>query len=1144
MRVFDEDQTRTARAPFVGRREALAELGGHVADALNGRGGLVVIEGDAGIGKTTVAGLVADRAAEQGAWCGWVACPSGGGGPALWPWSQLLSACLADVPTGQRRRVIGDDNDTVRALTAQAAGAGSGAATAGRTGTAGGAETGGRTGTAGGAETGGGAGSADDAGAARFGLFQALSRIWVRASRWSPLVLVLDDLAWADTASVLLAAHLGRTLANHRVLVLATVRTGEAAAALNDLRQVSRTVLLAGLGPDDISALIDHSGVATAPGLVDVIADRTGGNPFYVTELLRALASNRGQAGTATRVAATEVPRHVTEALHSRLARLPTQTAALLEAASVLGAEGSVEGLAGLAGLGVAEALTMLDVAVTGGLVSSPAPDRWRFTHALVRDAVYEGLGLAARRRLHQRAAETVGALQPAAAAERARHSLAALPLGDRDDAVDLAAAAGRQAMTQLAYEEAAGWFAAALAALAEQPSPAATRVAELQLALGFAHRSAGDFESAQTAFRGAADRAGRDGEMLAAAALGHADPGADLGLAYRADDPFTSDLLERALDAIGPEDSTSRVMLLARLGAELYFSSDPTRSGALAAEAVDVARRLDDPRARVIAMALRHDSHVVGQADPATALRGSTEMLEIARTTGDIRLLLTAHRARVFDLLALGDLVGADAEIAAFRRLADTSGVPSYQWWIGVWRAMRALADGELDRAESLAVEAFEVGNRTFARLGMLAFGNLSFLLFFVRREQGRLSEMEDTIRLYAAEWADIPAMAVALPSVLAELGRQEEAAAALASVAGDRFARLRDRNWPVTWFLLARVAYLVGDRQRAEQLAELGGPLAGQCLMVSVGTAYLGAADLGLAWVNDTLDRLDEADEWYRRAEATNARLGLRTWLAQARIDHARMLVRRGDDRGRELATQARATAAALGLGPVLTASEALLARATAPTTDPTPVAATAGPGPVAAPASATGPAAARSPEGNVFRREGPSWHLSYAGVSVRVPDAKGLGDIGWLLAHPGRPIHVGELVGRQAPGVAAGAAAGADVLDTTAREEMRARMAELQSDIDEADADHDDERAARARLELDQLIDHLSRAVGLGGRTRRLGDDTERARKTVGVRVRNSLVRLGRVHPGLAGHLERSVDTGVWCVYRPEQETAWDL
>ncbi len=258
---------------------------------------------------------------------------------------------------------------------------------------------------------------------------------------------------------------------------------------------------------------------------------------------------------------------------------------------------------------------------------------------------------------------------------------------------------------------------------------------------------------------------------MLARAALGYADPGADLGIAYRTDDPVTAPLLERAIAAQATQDSTVTVQLEARLGAVLYFSDEPSRAQQLATSALDRARRLDDPGALATATALIHDAFVVGQVDLETQLAESARLLGWAQATGSVATLLTAHRARVFDLLAAGDIAGMDAEILAFLRLAEPLRTPGYLWWPALWSAMRALLEGRHDVAEERALAAFETGKRTFPSL---SFFNLSFQLFFLRREQGRLHEMEQATREYAASRADIPALRVALTFLLAELGRR----------------------------------------------------------------------------------------------------------------------------------------------------------------------------------------------------------------------------------------------------------------------------------------------------------------------------------------------------------------------------------
>jgi phage terminase Nu1 subunit (DNA packaging protein) len=171
------------------------------------------------------------------------------------------------------------------------------------------------------------------------------------------------------------------------------------------------------------------------------------------------------------------------------------------------------------------------------------------------------------------------------------------------------------------------------------------------------------------------------------------------------------------------------------------------------------------------------------------------------------------------------------------------------------------------------------------------------------------------------------------------------------------------------------------------------------------------------------------------------------------------------------------------------------------------------------------------------NVFRKDGSTWRLAFDGQEVHLSDAKGLHDIATLLGTPGREVHVWTLLGSPIP------RGGADpVLDEQARALFAARLAELDTEIAEADADQDVLRSEQACAERTALVHELAAAAGLGRRTRRLGDETERARKTVGARIRDVLVRIERVHPVLADHLRTTISTGTTCVYTPPDGCRW--
>jgi hypothetical protein len=164
---------------------------------------------------------------------------------------------------------------------------------------------------------------------------------------------------------------------------------------------------------------------------------------------------------------------------------------------------------------------------------------------------------------------------------------------------------------------------------------------------------------------------------------------------------------------------------------------------------------------------------------------------------------------------------------------------------------------------------------------------------------------------------------------------------------------------------------------------------------------------------------------------------------------------------------------------------------------------------------------------------------WTLGLEGLSVQLSHQKGFGDLAQLLSRPGVEVHCLELADRPAE-------TGGDVpvLDDRARRELKPRVHDLQQEIDEAQAAHDPGRADRAREELDQIVEHLTGALGLGGRARQLGSAAERARSAVTWRIRNAIRKIASTHPRLGRHLEHAVRTGTFCVDEPETPTGWRI
>ncbi|PZG03436.1 ATPase, partial [Nonomuraea aridisoli] len=178
--------------------------------------------------------------------------------------------------------------------------------------------------------------------------------------------------------------------------------------------------------------------------------------------------------------------------------------------------------------------------------------------------------------------------------------------------------------------------------------------------------------------------------------------------------------------------------------------------------------------------------------------------------------------------------------------------------------------------------------------------------------------------------------------------------------------------------------------------------------------------------------------------------------------------------------------------------------------------------------------------------FRRDGAVWALRFAGRVAHVPDAKGLRDLHTLLSRPGDDVPAVVLLAPEGGEVvvAARRMGGDEVLDDEARSRYRHRLSQLDEEIDRAAELGHDDRVAELDRERAALLAELRAAAGLGGRTRRLGDEAERARKTVTARIRDSLRKLDRAHPELAAHLRATISTGSTCRYQPQDHITWHL
>lgn len=1110
----------------LGRARELAELRRAIDAAVAGRGRLVLVAGEPGIGKTQLVEDGAIHATERGAQVVVSRCPTAAGAPPYWPWTQALRACAGPGPV------------PVLDLLAPAAD--------GSVGDGDEDDGGGRRQPA--------AGGADDD-AARFELFTGVVEALRDAACRAPLVVVVEDLHRADAPSLRLLEHLAGTLPGMPLLVVGTYRDDEAPAAATLASAVARLpgdtvrLELRPLAGSPLAGLVARvAGSELSPELVEQLRRHTGGNPLYVQEVVRLLAAEGRLDGDPGRLA---VPAGVRGVIDSRLAAFPPGDLDVLRWAAVCGDEFDPKLVTRCGDTPPDTVDRALDAARRRGLARPTAdrPGRWALAHGLVADVLRDGLAPGDRRRRHLRVGRLLMEPATAEAGDRsvaaiAGHLLAALPDGDPAIAVGHVVRAARHASRALAWEEAARLYEQASAVLRTAGGAAGTGAARAGptgaeatgttgpalsgpagLATVLVERAAvvartGDGEASRRAALEAlsAARDCGDGALLARAALSFSSRTfADGG------HPATIGVLEDALGQLPGEAVPLRAQLVARLAEELAHV-DRARSSRLADDAVALATRADDPVAAWEALVQQHRVRW-GGTDLDERLAASAELVALGESLEDPERALLGRARRVVDLLAAGRRPDAEDEIAAFGRTVDAARRPSFRWHLVLWAGTRALVEGRLTAAEGHGADVAAL----VASRGEFAVGQHVAQLAGIRLHQDRLGEVEDAIAAAVERYPTLPVYRCALGFAHAEQGRSAAARATLEPLAADGFASVpRDLEWTTAAFCLAETSVLVDRPDWGRALLPRLLPYAAHQVVNGSGALYLGPVSRLLGRLAAHQGVRDAAARHYAAAVADAARSGSPLWAAQAKVDWAQLLAggrRPGDGaRAERLLGEAGAFADEMGV-PRLRRQVDDVRDGRSGAAAPTPGA----------------PDGGRTPA-DVFRRDGEQWTLVYRGARAHVRDRKGLHDIAALLAAPGHELHVFELL---AAGGEARLDRGADpAVDGTALDSYRRRLADLQEELDEADHLADAGRAARARDELEVLTAHVADALGLGNRTRAPGDPVERARKAVRRRIRTSLDSIDAHLPALGHHLDRSIRTGTFCSYTPEHPVDWVL
>ena len=774
-------------------------------------------------------------------------------------------------------------------------------------------------------------------------MFASVAGLLRAASLQKPLVLVLDDLHWADKATLLLIKYLLIAPQLH-ALVVGTYRSTEISGspALSELlSELQRepgidSIELSGLQGRDVVALaeavtserLDDQGAE----LMQALGDRTRGNPFFLGEILRSVRDSGGiarlleRADGAGGTESLDLPRSVRDAINQRVARLGDHAEEVLRAAAVVGREFDVELLSRIVGEDGDALADVLDTAVDAAvLAEEPGLGmRYSFAHPLIQLALYDQLRGGRRRALHAKALEGLEQLlgpelRYQRSGELAHHAVTAVPIIAAATAVEYAWQAGQYALEQLAPQEASRWFEQAL--VLHQPSEPGDDALQRDLLIGqgIAQQQSGDPEFRATLLR--ASRLAREAHdtnrLVQAVLANHRGFVSETG---RVDDERV-EMLDAALAAIGERDNAARAKLLATLASELTFAGDWERRKALSDASVAIADRLGDPATVAEVLAVRFITTWTPEtleqriSDTARELAIAEEMgSPLARFRGLHWRAAAAVEAGDMDLAAT--LVERESEVA--RRLNQ----PTAGWLAAYDRATQALIHGLLVEAERSAEDAAKIALESGEPEAAAFYAGQ---LLNIRFEQGRLGELEPLIAEQVKANPGIPAFRGALTLARCEAGMLEQAAEVLAVDTASGFTELGyDSNWLAGIVIYAEATARIGDRDAASKLYELLGPYRHQIAFNSATT--WGAVERHLGNLERVLGRPEEAERSLTNAAQLHERIGAPIWLARTRVDLAELIA--DADTARTLLEQALATARDLGCAGIERRAAKLLA------------------------------------------------------------------------------------------------------------------------------------------------------------------------------------------------------------------------
>lgn len=1136
------------KSAFVGREREVAELCRGLDETRGGRGRLFLVTGEPGIGKTRLADEVAQRAASSAMIVLRAGCWEGAGAPAYWPFVQVVRSVLGGAHRDALLKLLAARNvpqvardlgQLVPELQAE---------------------------TATPAELSTEPSQALDQ--ARFRLFDSLATAIRTLAALSPLMLIIEDLHDADQPSLLLLRFVVGQLKDAPVLVLGTYRDIEVQRSpplsqlIGDLTRQGIQIPLRALSRDETAQLIRaRAGASPSPRLVSDVHQATGGNPLFIDGLIRVLAAAKGLVNTGPlNLAAFRVPDGVREAVRRWLALLSDRS--VLITAAVIGQQFELRCLERISGLANHRLLDFMREASAVGIVTPVSHGAYRFSHALIHNALFDELNSAARSALHLRVGAALEVIHQsdleAHVAELAHHFHEG---GDIGKAIDYSIRAGEAARAVFAYEEAAAHWQTALRLMPDRHEDQERRAVLLE-SLGewlglVGSDNASQVESFETALKlhqslGNTEAAARlRGRLVTALAI-RMRP-LDLSRA--------SEYARQAREFLDRQEvSTAAIMLNIGLATTALESMDGTEAGPAASRlALEMSEQLGNKRmwARASIVHMSHLFHrgrlsegfdlvrqvlerndrpggTIGGCGAAMSaavtrawLKDSSQTEILEREVNRERLAqaallhrLLAERIGILHVVA-GNLTRANALLSESRSSAAPSEAQSFlEGQIAFYR-------GEWEKAELVIGQALEQAHDAGTLLRACSF---THLLAKVHRVRGRSEEAEMMLRQSLAMCSKGQNVLFEmyarqeLAQIYSETGRVEEAHSHLARcreviATGEDWRGLEGQTSRAE----AMVAAAQGRYEEAEPLflkaadihRRYGAPFEEAETLHHWGRALLGLGDRLQA-----MKKLDAATEIYRRHSAG------KRWIERVRADRLSAQSAAADFDRAPHARHIGESEIGSGVG------------------------------------SDSEPGAAKF--AGIFRVQGEYWTVSWAGNESRLKHRKGFHYIAWLLRHPSQEFAATDLVAAVGSGkngalltaarvsemnqaqaiIARGLGDAGAVLDAAAKAQYKRRLDDLREELEQAQQLNDLGRADKLLEEIDFIRAEVAAAVGLRGRDRKHASHAERARLAVTKAIKGALNSIRQNDPELGRHLSSSIQTGYFCAYLPRQPGTWQL